>query len=377
MNLEPFLLERYFARYEFSARFLLSPSDCETLAMADLIALADSEAAEMWRGLKLGYTESQGHPLLRAEITRLYDRISAENILTAVPEEAILIAMHVLLRPGDRVVSVWPAYQSLYAIPRALGCEVVPWPIEAKPAHNGEPAAWRLDLQRLAEILPGARLLVLNFPHNPTGLLPDAQTFAAIFKLAQQAGVTVFCDEMYRGLEHRPEARLPAACDLDERAISLSGLSKTYGLPGLRSGWLVSQDRNLIAQFQAYKDYTTICPSAPGEILSLIALRARERILARNLDLVLNNLELAQRFFFDRADEFEWLHPGGGSTVFPRWLGQGSVEDFCQQAVERSGVMIVPDRMFETGGNHFRVGLGRADFPAVLETFGNFLLERA
>lgn len=370
LGIDSFKLERYFAEYEFSARFLLSPSDCESLTLQELLNLADPETQALWQGLKLGYTESQGHPGLREEIAHLYQSISPDRILTAVPEEAVLIAMNVLLRPGDRVVVTWPAYQSLYEIARSIGCEVIAWPLVAQGGR------WGVNLEQLERAVQGAKLLVMNFPHNPSGFLPGADTYAAIFEIARRAGVFIFSDEMYRFLEHDPDLRLPAACDMSENAVSLSGLSKSFGLPGLRTGWLAVPDSRLVEKFQTYKDYTTICGSAPGEILAIAAIRARETILERNLKIVRRNLELAEVFFGGQPDLFEWIRPDGGSTAFPRWLGGGTVEEFCKDAVERSRVMVVPGSLFEMAGNHFRVGLGRSDFYLALQALGKFLVER-
>ena len=151
MQMQPFELERYFARHEFSARYLLGSSDCESLSMQELLALADAQARALWDELNLGYTEAPGHPLLRAEIARQYPGLDAEHVLTTVPEEAIFIAMNVLLRPGDRVVVLTPAYQSLHAVARAIGCTVADWPLIPRAG------SWALDLDRLADLLQAAR----------------------------------------------------------------------------------------------------------------------------------------------------------------------------------------------------------------------------
>ena len=157
MQIRDFQLERYFALHEFTARYLLSASDCEALSLADLLDLADDEMAALWRGLKLSYTESQGHPLLRAEIAALYEGVTADDVLIAAPEELIFIAMHALMAPGDQVITLAPAYQSLHEVARALGCTVTPWSL----THDG--AGWRLDLAALERLLtPRARLMVIN-----------------------------------------------------------------------------------------------------------------------------------------------------------------------------------------------------------------------
>jgi aspartate/methionine/tyrosine aminotransferase len=370
MQIEPFRLERYFGQYEFTARYLLSPSDCESMSMQELLALADPQSRALWERLGLGYTESAGLPLLREEIAGLYSGISAENILTAVPEEAIFIAMNVLLRPGDRVVVLTPAYQSLHAVARAIGCQVVDWPLVPREGR------WELDLKALKDALQRpARLVVVNFPNNPTGFLPTPAEWQELLGLVSRAGATLFSDEMYRLLEHDPAACLPSACESCEHVLSLGGLSKAFGLPGLRSGWLAGSDASLLAQVQSFKDYTTICGSAPGEILSLIALRARESILARNRTLVRSNLVAARSFFTARPDWFEWLEPEAGSVAFPRWCGAQPIMDFAEEIVRRRGVMVVPGEMFGFLGEHFRVGLGRKNLPEVLEVLREYLDE--
>ncbi len=361
MQIQPFELERYFALHEFSARYLLSPSDCESLSMQELLALADAPARALWDQLGLGYTESPGHPLLREEIAAQYTGLSAGQVLTAAPEEAIFIAMNVLLQPGDRVVALAPAYQSLHAVAQSLGCQVLEWPLTPREGR------WMLDLEQLEHLLAApTRLLVVNFPHNPTGFMPSAQEWQDVVRQAVKAGALLFSDEMYRRLEHNPAARLPAACEIYERGISLAGLSKAYGLPGLRTGWLACTDHDLLARCQAFKDYTTICASAPGEILAIIALRARETILARCQALVGENLALARAFFSARPGQFEWLEPQGGSIAFPRILGSKTVEQFAEELLGRRQVMVVPGAMFGYPGNHFRVGLGRRNFPDIL-----------
>lgn len=360
MKLPPFKLERYFAEYEFKVRHLLSASDCESLALPDLLALADGEARELWERLWLGYTESEGHPLLRREIARLYTAITPEDVLVAAPEEAIFIVMNGLLSPGDEVVVTWPAYQSLAEVAAAIGCSVMRWPLVARDG------AWTLDVEALSRLItPRTRLVIANFPHNPTGYLPSPPEWDAIVSAVSAAGAVLFSDEMYRELECDGNARLPSACDCYERAVTLSGLSKSYGLPGLRIGWLATPDRDLLMQAGQVKDYTTICSSAPSEILGIIALRARNTIVNRNAEIVRRNLRLAEDFFGGHPEIFEWLPPMAGPVAFPRLRLPITALAYAQQCLERCGVMVAPGEMFDMPG-HFRVGLGRKSLDAAL-----------
>jgi aspartate/methionine/tyrosine aminotransferase len=369
MQIKPFKLERYFAQYEFNVKYLLSPSDCESLSMDELLHMASPGSLALWQGLKLSYTESQGHPLLREAVAGLYKHMPPANILIAAPEEAIFIAMQTLLKPGDQVVAVSPAYQSLHEIARSIGCEVIKWSLQP-----GMDKSWRVDLDQLEDSLTErTRLLVINFPHNPTGQTLTRAELDSVIGLARKHSLYLFSDEMYRLLEYEPSRRLPPVCDLYEKGISLSGLSKSFALPGLRLGWLAVQESGLIERWLAFKDYTTICNSAPGEILGLIALKNKKRILQRNLDILRDNLESAGRFFDQHARLFAWFRPQAGSVAFPKWLGSVPVEQFCQELLEQQGVMIVPGSLFDFPGNHFRIGLGRTNLPEALEQVAGYL----
>lgn len=372
-NLADFKLERYFGKYEFAVEWLLSPSDCETVTVPELLALADDEGRQLWESLTLAYTEAPGHPLLRAEIAKLYAGVNAEQIVVAAPEELILLAMHSLLEPGDHVIHMAPAYQSLYAVAESIGCAVTRWPVTVETDSSGN-AAWSLDLAALeAAITQRTKLLILNFPHNPTGYLPPQSLVDEIIAIARAHRLTIFSDEMYRLLEPDPVTRLAPLCDRYADGVVLSGMSKTFGLPGLRIGWLATQRPNFVEQILTLKDYTTICNSAPSEIFALIGLRAGEQLAARNLAIIAQNCRLFQQFCTRHQDRIDWIPPQAGTVAFSRWFGDGSIEALCRRALDEQGLMIVPGSMFAHASNHFRVGLGRKNFPQVLEQFDALL----
>jgi aspartate/methionine/tyrosine aminotransferase len=362
MPIIPFKLERFFAKYEFQVQYLLSSSDCESLTLAELLRMAAPESLALWQDLRLGYTESPGHPLLRSEVAHLYDNIPADNVIVAVPEEAIFIAMHALLSAEDHVIVVSPAYQSLYEVARSIGCSLTHWQLQI--GADG----WQLDLKQLEQsITDRTRLLVINYPHNPTGFMPSRNELDVIIQIARKHGLYIFSDEMYRFLELDPCARLPSICDLYENGIALGGLSKSCALPGLRVGWLAAKDRSWTSRWLTVKDYTTICNSAPSEILGIIALQNKEKILQRNLVIIRANISCADQFFSEYRDHFSWFSPKAGSVAFPQWLGSGSVEEFCQGVLDRQGVMLVPGSVFDFPGKYFRIGLGRMNFPEAIE----------
>jgi aspartate/methionine/tyrosine aminotransferase len=367
MQIAPFALERYFARHEFSAHYLLSSSDCESLSLSELLDLADAETRLLWNALKLGYTETPGHPLLRQAIADQYESLSAQDVLVMAPEESIFLLIHALLEPGDHVVCTFPAYQSLHEVARSIGCQVTYW--EPDETHG-----WAFDLEQLnARLQANTRLIVINFPHNPTGYLPSRADFKALVDLVRQRGVYLFSDEMYRFLEIEEGATLPAACELYDRAISLSGLSKAYGLPGLRIGWLATGAAGVLERVARLKDYTTICNSAPSEILAIIALRNRESILTSQLDRLRDNLGFLDAFFGSYPDCFQWNRPLGGSICLPRMTAVEDTYSFCEELVTETSIMLVPSRVLQFGDNHVRMGFGRQNLPEVLSLFSDYL----
>ena len=368
VRIADFTLERYFARWEFAVEHLLGASDVQAYPMAELLELADAETRALWDDLRLGYTESTGHPLLRREIASLYETLEPDDVLTfAGAEEAIFCLMNVIPGPGDHVIVTWPGYQSLYEVARAAGAEVTLH--ELRETHD-----WRIDVDLLrSQVTPATTLIVVNLPHNPTGMLADRSTFDAVVEIAEAAGAHLLVDEVYRGLELDGVEPLPTGADAASRGISLGVMSKSFALAGLRIGWLATKDRELIDRLARFKDYTTICSSAPSEILSIMALRARDRVLARSRGIVAANLERLDAFFDDWADRFTWVRPRAGSIGYPRLTVPGvRLDDWAAELVEAEGVLLLPGSQFGDPGNHFRLGFGRTDLPVAVDRLEAF-----
>lgn len=368
MRLDDFALERFFARWEFAVEHLLCASDVQGYPMSELLALADDESRALWDDLTLGYTESTGHPLLRREIAARYAGLEPEDILVfAGAEEAIFCLVNVLMEPGAHAIVTWPGYQSLYEVARATGADVTLH--ELREADD-----WAIDVDRLrAAVTPQTRLIVVNTPHNPTGMLPDRATFDALVAIADDASATLLIDEVYRDLEFDPTDRLPAGAEASPRGVSLGVMSKSFAMAGLRIGWLATRDRDLLARCAAFKDYTTICSSAPSEILALIGLRAADVVLARSLGIVAANLTRLDAFFESWADRFTWVRPRAGSVGFPRLTVPGvTIDAWAADLVEAEGVLLLPGSQFGVGGNHFRLGFGRTDLPIALDRLEAF-----
>lgn len=368
MRIADFTLERFFARWEFAVEHLLCASDVEAYPMADLLTLADDETRALWEGLRLSYTESSGHPLLRAEIATLYETVEPDEVLTfAGAEEAIYCLMNVVTGSGDHAIVTWPGYQSLYEVARAAGTDVTLH--ELRESHD-----WAIDLDALRrQVTPATRLIVVNLPHNPTGMVADRATFEAVVTIAEESGAHLLVDEVYRGLEVDKGDQLPTGVDSTARGISLGVMSKSYAMPGLRIGWIATHDRDLLDRLARYKDYTTICSSAPSEILAIIGLRARDRVLARSRAIVASNLERLDAFFDDWSDRFAWVRPKGGSIAYPRLTVPGvRIDDWAADLVAAEGVLLLPGSQFGDPGNHFRLGFGRADLPVALDRLEDF-----
>jgi aspartate/methionine/tyrosine aminotransferase len=370
-----FALEVYFSRTAATTRHHLTASDSENLALGDLLGMADDEDAERWQSLQLGYTDPRGAPWLRTTLASSYAEGAADQILCfAGAQEAIHVAMHGLLGSRDHAIVVTPNYQSAETIPQSL-CAVSG--VALDPARD-----WTLDIEQVAAaIRPNTRLVSINFPNNPTGKILERERFDALVALCRHHGLWLFSDEVYRLIERDATRRLPPAVDVYERGISVGGLSKSFGLPGLRLGWIACRDPSLIERLERVKHYLSICNAAPCEVLAQIALKAGDRILRRNRDIAGRNVDLLASFFAEHADRFDWYKPDGGVVCYPRYKGPDGVEAFCARLLDGDGVLLLPASIFRsdlmpTPQDRFRIGFGRADLPAGLDAMRAGLARR-
>jgi aspartate/methionine/tyrosine aminotransferase len=274
--------------------------------------------------------------------------------------------MFAAFKEYDHVIVHSPGYQSLAEVARAAGCDVSPW--RAREENN-----WALDLDELRHLMrTNTKAIIINTPHNPTGYLMSGEDFDAVHKFAQEHKLLVFSDEVYRESEFDPATRLPAGCDYGEHAVSLGVTSKTYGLAGLRIGWVATHNRNLYEKIASLKDYTTICNSAPSEFLAEIAMRNRKKLSERNINIIKQNLSVIDELFARYPSLLTWVRPQAGSMAFPRYRG-GNVEKFCDQLVKKAGVLLLPGTVYDDSNNHFRLGLGRKNLPQAVERLDHFL----
>jgi aspartate/methionine/tyrosine aminotransferase len=366
VEIAPFALERFYERWEFEAELMLSSSDCESRSVAELLAL-EPDAMERMLALRLGYTEVAGSHELRTAVAGRYQLLEPEHVLTlAAAEEGIFITYHALLAPGDHVVVEAPCYGSAIELARSTGADVSLW---RRRYEDG----WAYDLDALEGLLrPQTKLIYVNSPHNPTGTHMPREAYERLIGLVGERSIVLFSDEVYQGLEHDPQQRLPAACDLDPRAISLNTVSKAYGLPGLRTGWLASRDRHLLERITDLKLYTTICSPSPSELLVALALRHGDGLVKRSRELILANLPLLDSLMERRAGLFEWVRPTAGPIGFPRVAGERDVQAWCEELAARAGVLLLPGSVYEEP-RHVRFGFGRANLAEAVERLDHHL----
>lgn len=363
-----FALERFFDRFEFDLPYQMGSSDPETLSLADLLAFADPDQLGRWERLRLGYRTAAGDPDLRAAIAGLYPGRSPDDVVVTIgAAEALMLAFAAALRPGDRAVALTPAYQSLHDMPRAMGAVLDLVPVE----EDGD--AWQFPFDRLMDALrPGVALLVLNAPHNPTGVATTSDQLRSIMARCEGAGIRVVGDEVYRGLEWS-SAMAPSVTELSSSGVSVGVTSKVYGLAGLRVGWLVTGDPALRRRAVAIKDYTTLCAAGPSEVLATIAVRADAALRERTRVRCEANMARLATFVTGHPDVFAWVRPAATTVsvarIAPGLLARhgGDPEAVLAHWREAAGVVVAPGTAFGCPPDRFRLGFGRADLPEALE----------
>ncbi|HKL58917.1 MAG TPA: aminotransferase class I/II-fold pyridoxal phosphate-dependent enzyme [Sphaerochaeta sp.] len=353
----------------------MTASDIESMTLSDLLAMAPGNHQETLENLWLGYSETYGSKELLSEISKTYDHIKTSEILCfAGAEEGIYTAMRVLLDKDDHALVIVPNYQASETIPMDI-CEVTGVALRAEDG-------WQLDIDQVKRALqPNTKLISINFPHNPTGAILERGRFNELIQVCRDRGIYLFSDEVYRLIERDASLRLPQVADVYEKGLSLNVLSKAYGLPGLRIGWIATQDHALLERMERYKHYLSICNSAPSEFLATVALQNKGKILERNRGIVNSNAALLDAFFQDFPDVFEWKRPDGGCVGFPRYTGKEGADYFCEDLLEKTGVLLLPPKVFssqliKTPTDRFRIGFGRSHMEEGLQAFRSYLENR-
>jgi len=369
MSINTFKLEEYLAQHEFTAPYLLCCSDAESFGISEILNMGSLEQKTLYHNLTLGYTEVRGLPQLRKQITlSMYPTLEADNILCfAGAEEGIFCALYTLCEPHDHVIAFTPCYQSLLEIPKLKGAIVSV--IELQESNQ-----WKIDINEIKKnIRPNTKCIIINFPHNPTGQVITPEELQDLVSLCDKHGIWLFSDEVYRLLGKPQTTWAKPAASIYPKALSLGVMSKAFGMAGLRVGWIACEDKILLKKIEQMKHYTSICNSAPSEILSLIALCNKDEILARNNNIIKSNLEILNDFFIKNHSLFEWVQPQGGCVGFVKYKSSDAVEAFTEKLVKEQGVLLLPASVYDYTKQYFRIGFGRKNMPESLEKLEQFL----
>jgi len=365
VKLEPFALERLQSTFEHQVDFNLSESGVLPLTLGELIEDTGSREALMAEALR--YTQTNGTRPLRESIAALYPGATADHVLvTNGGAEANYITTWNLAEPGDEIVMMVPNFMQTWGLARAFGANLTAWPLIA-PGTNasgrGE-GGWRVDVDGLEQITSArTKLIAICNPNNPTGARFEAGDLDRIAAIAGRHGSWIVSDEIYRGAE-RDGRDTPTLWGRSDRVIVTSGLSKAYGLPGLRIGWIVAPPP-LVESLWSYHDYTTIAPGALSDALARRALEpsTRQRLLTRTRNILTRNYPIIERWLDDRGALFSYAPPDAGAIVYLRYHHAiNSTELITRLRVERS-VLVVPGDHF--GMDHY-LRLGFGDDPAHL-----------
>ncbi|MTI79298.1 MAG: aminotransferase class I/II-fold pyridoxal phosphate-dependent enzyme [Firmicutes bacterium] len=367
MRLSPFLLERWFAKYEFEVKYNLCASCASSTNTAELLHLAGENAANEYLHLDLDYTQNPGNPRLRKEISRLYQNQQPEDIqVTIGASEAIYLLMNCLVQPGDNIVVQYPIYQSLFEVASSIGAEVRCWHLDEN---------FNLDLDKLPQLIDEqTKMVVVNYPHSPTGAMISIEQQQRLIQIIEKNDCYLISDEVYAGIVYNPTHELPRAADLSSLAVSIGDLTKPWGLGGLRVGWLASKQPELLEKCSAMRDYTTMCNAAPAEYLSSIAVQYSEEILPQKIELARQNIKTWQQFCEQHPGVFSWIPPKGGFTAFPKIELDVNVDNFCRKLAEEYSVLLMPGSTFGSD-QHIRIGFGNnsTQFEEGLELFSKFI----
>jgi aspartate/methionine/tyrosine aminotransferase len=369
MKINDFKLEVYFGKYEFTAPYLLTQSDCESMELQELLKYEPGSEEGLMHNW-LGYTEVPGDPELRKLVSSLYSNIKDDEILMHCgAQEAIYDFMSVMLEKNDHVISMFPIYQSLYEVANAEGCEVTPWEL------RDEGDKWVIDFDELEKMIkPNTKLIVINTPNNPTGYTLSEEEIQRLCQIANKHGVYIFSDEVYRGLD-LDNVKKPWVCDFYDKAVSLGVMSKAYGLAGLRIGWVATRDKTILAKMTKMKHYLSICNSCASEYLAKIALRHSDEILEKNKEIIRKNMAIADAFFDKYKNLFVNHKPQSGPIAFHKMNIEQPIDEFCEELVQRKGVLLLPANIYGYKGQYFRMGYGRQGFEENLGKFEEYLIE--
>jgi aspartate/methionine/tyrosine aminotransferase len=358
MRITPFAVEQWMNEFELRCTHNLAETCVASLTVDELLAIAGagSDFLEQLRPMKLTYGAIEGSERLRSAIARLYVSKGISDVLVAHGAiGANALVYQALVGPGDRVVTVLPAYQQHYSIPESLGAEVARLALRADEGYLP-------NVDRLRDLVTDeTRLIAFSNPNNPTGALMDRDLLLEIVKIADRVGAYILCDEVYRGTTQVGDALTPSIADLYERGIAVGSMSKAFSLAGLRLGWMCGP-REVLHAAEVHRDYNTISVGMLDDVFAALALEHAEAILARSRHIVRTNLAVLTEWVGSES-AIHWVRPTAGTTTLLQYDYAVPSRDFCVALLEQTGVLFTPGSAFDLEGC---VRIGYANSPAVL-----------
>mmetsp|Transcript_23343 Transcript_23343/g.48498 ORF Transcript_23343/g.48498 Transcript_23343/m.48498 type:complete len:432 (+) Transcript_23343:127-1422(+) len=403
----PFLVEQWSG---WSSGGGLSNSDCQPMKQSTLLAMANADELKRWDDLELGYGDQKGCETLRKEILGTFDEdvmssrvvgtedftdasssdadgpLTVDDINVVVPAEGIYLTMNAILEEGDEVVVAMPCYQSLHQLAESKGCKVKGWypSVGTRPGNDSfslgpdNTKYYNFDISEFERLVtPETKMVVMNFPHNPTGAMLTPGELHRVVKACRKNDCYLFNDEMYKYLEHKGKATLPSVATVYEKGISLGGVSKWGSLAGIRIGWIASQDPQVMEAVAQLKDYTTISASRPAEVLASIGIRNRGVLVQQNKDIIYEGKSYLKSFVQHHHELFEWVEPEGGSFAFVKLAPGISASAYTAKLAEEAGLSVMPSDLFvEAGDEALRVCFGRSNAPEMIDVWDRHIAEK-
>ena len=363
MDMSSFLVDAYFTEYESKAKYMMGSSDPESLPLKEVITDLTKYADE-----PLGYALGNGYLPLREKLSSLYKCVSPNQIAVMNGgEETIYVTMRALLKAGDEIVVQMPSYQSLSVVAKEIGCNIT----EFRPPFEKD---WKFDIELLrSKVSSKTKLLVLNYPHNPTGACLTDNDMADIAELCRKYGIILIADEMYRFLRLDPSCTDASFADVYENAVALGGFSKTFASPGLRLGWVATKNTELMQKLLAYRHFTSTCTNLPCQWIASELLNKKAEIIKRNNAIVAKNAVLLKLLVEKHEDVFAYVPPKGATMAYVKLLGGKQAMSFCMDLLEHTGVLIVPSSVLENSDEYLRVGLCRESFSESIRVVDAYL----
>ena len=349
-------LEEWFDKYQYAVQYDIGESAIKYKTFGHMeIDLSD---------IALRYGHHSGRADLKALIASQYENLTVENVIvTSGASEANFAIVAALVKPDDHVIVEHPNYTSLYDVPRALGCEVTLHSLKFEDK-------FKPDLDELKRLIkPNTKLISMTHPNNPTGSMISEKDLHEIIKIAESNDVYLMFDETYRELTFGEP--LPTAASLSPKVISISSMSKSFGLPGIRIGWMAAQDQFMLDTVLAIREHISITNSVVGEEIAVRVLEKTDTYIKNALDHALRNFKLVKRWM-NSQDKLEWVQPEAGVVSMPRIKAEVKIdpEELWRLLVEKYKTFIIPGRCFEVDNRFFRLGFG-SDYDEIKNGLNN------